>query len=280
MQEIIDYFNTIPSLHRTLILVGGITFFWLIESAVPLFNYKIDKWRHASLNIFFTLTTILVNFILAFILVKTSDFIISKNYGILNIVKLPIFLFALVGLMMMDLISAYIAHYAEHKIKWLWVFHIVHHTDKYIDTTSANRHHPGESIIRFVFTTLAVAIVGAPMWLIMLYQSLSVLLSQFNHANIILPQWLNNILSLLLVTPQMHRVHHHYRQPYTDSNYGNIFCIWDKLFGTYKIANNSKLIYGVDTHMEEDNSSSFAKNLMLPFMPYKERLEYDSEEVL
>ena len=121
----------------------------------------------------------------------------------------------------------------EHKIKVLWRFHLIHHTDAHVDTTTANRHHPGESVIRFVFTTLAVLVVGAPMWMVMLYQSMSVVLSQFNHANIGLPGWLDRGLSWFIVTPDMHHVHHHYIQPYTDSNYGNIFAFWDRLFGTF-----------------------------------------------
>jgi sterol desaturase/sphingolipid hydroxylase (fatty acid hydroxylase superfamily) len=79
-------------------------------------------------------------------------------------------------------------HFVEHKTKFLWRFHLIHHTDTWVDTTSANRHHPGESIIRFTFTTLGVLIVGSPMWMIFLYQTLSVIATQFNHANIALPK--------------------------------------------------------------------------------------------
>lgn len=280
MDSIIQYFSTIPSLHRTFILVGGLTIFWLIESAIPLFQFKIGKWKHASLNIFFTLTTIIVNFSLAYILVKTSDYVVINKIGILQVFDMNIVLFTILGLLILDLISAYFVHYVEHKVKWLWLFHIVHHTDQYIDTTSANRHHPGESVIRFVFTTMAVIIVGAPMWMVMLYQSMSVVLSQFNHANITLPKWLDNVLLTVLCTPNMHRVHHHYKQPYTDSNFGNIFSFWDRIFGTYKIADNSKLIYGVDTHMEGEASSNLMTNLKMPFMPYRKRIEYEREEVL
>lgn len=73
MQTIIDYFATIPSLHRSLILVGGISFFWVLEGAVPLFRFKYKKWKHALPNLFFTLTTSIVNFALAFLLLKTAD---------------------------------------------------------------------------------------------------------------------------------------------------------------------------------------------------------------
>jgi hypothetical protein len=90
MDTIIDYFSNIPSSHRTIILVGGLTIFWLIESAIPLFKFNYRKWEHAKVNIFFTVTTIVVNFSMAFILVKTSDYVTSHKIGLLHVLDLPI----------------------------------------------------------------------------------------------------------------------------------------------------------------------------------------------
>lgn len=265
MESIIDYFANIPTSHRSLILVGGITFFWLIESATPLFRFKINKWKHAGINIFFTLTTILVNFTLAFILVSSSQWVEANGIGILQMIALPTWAMAIVGLLLMDLVGAYLPHLVEHKTPFLWKFHVVHHTDQHVDTTTANRHHPGESVIRFIFTTLGVIIVGAPMWLVFMYQSLSVVLSQFNHSNINIPLGLDKALRTVVVTPNMHRVHHHYQLPLTDTNYGNIFSIWDRLFGTYAVVDNKKLIYGVDTYMEEQEHQNIPTMLKIPF---------------
>ncbi|KIQ24287.1 sterol desaturase [Flavobacterium sp. MEB061] len=266
MNEIIAYFSTIPSSHRSLILVGGITIFWLIENTFPLFRMQYRKWHHAGINIFFTITTIIVNFILAFILIKTAAWTTENNFGILQwLPKIPIWLYILIGLLLLDLIGAYLAHFIEHKIKFLWRFHLIHHTDTWIDTTTANRHHPGESIIRFLFTTAGVLIVGSPMWMVFLYQSLSVIASQFNHANISLPPKLDNILSYFIVSPNMHKVHHHYVLPYTDSNYGNIFSVWDRLFGTFTTLPKEELIYGVDTHMTADEHNKLKNLLKIPF---------------
>ena len=234
LDTIIQYFENIPSLHRTLILVGGLTLFSLIESAVPLFSLKYDRWKHAGINLFFTLTTIVVNFVLAFLLVKTADWVVAHEFGIIQWIHLPLWGQLIIGLLLLDFIGAYVVHYIEHHVTWMWKFHVVHHTDQNVDTTTANRHHPGESVIRFVFAIIATLIVGAPMWLVFLYQSMSVVLSQFNHANITLPKWLDKGLLMIFCTPNMHRVHHHYRMPYSDSNYGNIFSFWDKIFGTYK----------------------------------------------
>jgi sterol desaturase/sphingolipid hydroxylase (fatty acid hydroxylase superfamily) len=266
MNELIQYFSTIPSSHRSLILVGGITIFWLIENAFPLFRFDYKKWNHAGINFFFTLTTIVINFMLAFILLKAADWTIANHFGILQwLPSINIWLYAIVGLLLLDLIGAWLAHFVQHKTKLLWRFHLIHHSDTWVDTTSANRHHPGESVIRFVFTTLGVLIVGTPMWLVFLYQTLSVVATQFNHANISMPKKLDTFLSYFIVSPHMHKVHHHYVLPYTDSNYGNIFSIWDRLFGTFRTLEKDEIVYGIDTHMEPEEHNKIKNLLHIPF---------------
>ncbi len=270
MQEFFDYFKNIPSLHRSIILVGGLAFFWLIEGAVPLFKFNYKKWRHALPNIFFTLTTVVINFVLAFLLLKSADWVTTNNFGIINwLPEMSLGLYIFLGVLFLDFFGAYLAHLVEHKIGVLWMVHLVHHTDHNVDTTTANRHHPIESVIRFTFTLFGVIIVGAPIGVVMLYQSLSLVLSQFNHANIKLPKRLDKTLSYILVSPDMHKVHHHYRLPYTDSNYGNIFSIWDRLLGTYLEFDREKLVYGVDVFPDEQKNGHIGELLKQPFQPYE-----------
>ena len=266
METLINYFSSIPSSHRALILAGGITIFWMIESTLPFIKFNYNKWQHARINIFFTLTTIIINFVLAFSLLKTALWTTENHFGILN--WLPIinpWLFAILGLLLLDLIGAYLVHLIEHKAKFLWRFHLIHHTDTWVDTTTANRHHPGESILRFIFTIIGVLLVGTPMWIVFLYQTLSVVATQFNHANIVLPKKIDVFLSYFIVSPDMHKVHHHYVLPYTDSNYGNIFSIWDRLFGTFMTLDRDQLIYGVDTHMNPKEHNKLSNLLKIPF---------------
>jgi sterol desaturase/sphingolipid hydroxylase (fatty acid hydroxylase superfamily) len=266
MNEVVSYFSSIPSSHRSLILVGGITIFWLLENAFPLFNFNYKKWQHAGINIFLTLTTILVNFSLAFILLKTSDWTIAHNFGVLPwLPEIPLWLYTLIGLLLLDLIGAYAVHFVEHKVKFLWRFHLIHHTDTWIDATSANRHHPGESVIRFCFTTLGILVVGSPMWMVFLYQTISIISTQFTHANFSLPKKLDAFLSYFLVSPNMHKVHHHYMLPYTDSNYGNIFSIWDRLFGTFMYLPKEEIVYGIDTHKNPEEHNKLGNLLKIPF---------------
>ncbi len=269
MEELIAYFENIPTAHRSIILVGGITFFWLLEYAVPLFRFDYKKFRHGGLNIFFTLTTIVVNFALAFVLLKSSDWTVANGFGVLQWLDLPLWATILLGVVLLDLIGAWLAHWVQHKVKVLWGFHLIHHTDNHVDTTTANRHHPGESVIRFLFTCLGVLIVGAPVGIIMLYQSLSVVLSQFNHANISLPKGVDNAISWLIVSPDMHKVHHHHELPYTDTNYGNIFSVWDRLFGTFAKMRNEDIVFGVDTYPDEVANRHIGKLLKIPFKRYK-----------
>jgi len=279
METIIAYFETIPSLHRSLILIGGLTFFWILEGSFSLFNFQYKKWKHALPNVFFTLTTVVINFVLAFLLLNTSDWTVKNEFGILFwLTDLPLWADAILGLLLMDLIGAYLPHWTEHRVKPLWMIHLVHHSDHYVDTTTANRHHPLESLVRFGFTLFGVFIIGANMGIVMLYQSLSLISTQFNHANIKLPKKIDLYLSYFLVSPDMHKTHHHYRLPYTDSNFGNIFSIWDRLFGTYLSFDREKLVYGVDVFYDKEANGKISTLIKQPFQPYsKPTLSTESE---
>jgi sterol desaturase/sphingolipid hydroxylase (fatty acid hydroxylase superfamily) len=268
MSALASYFEQIPSSHRALILAGGIAVFWLWENAAPLVRFRYRKWSHALVNFFFTATTIVVNFALAFLLVGAADRVAREQVGLLFLLPpLPLAVQALVGLLVLDLVGAWLPHFVQHKTPPMWRLHLVHHSDTTVDTTSANRHHPGESVVRFVFTTLAVVVAGAPIWMVFLYQSVSVVLSQFNHANIALPAALDRALSWVIVSPDMHKVHHHYVLPYTDSNYGNVFSVWDRLFRTFRTMDRTTIVYGVDTHMDPKEHATIGALLTMPFRP-------------
>jgi len=280
LENLISYFETIPSLHRSLILVGGISFFWLLEGVLPLYKFSYKKWKHAVPNIFFTLTTVLINFGLAFLLLNTADWVKINDFGIINwLPEMPLWLYALLGVILLDFFGAYLAHFVEHKVKPLWMIHLVHHTDHHVDTTTANRHHPLESVIRFIFTLFGVFVVGAPIAIVMLYQSLSLVATQFTHANIKLPRKVDNALSYFLVSPDMHKVHHHYVLPYTDSSYGNIFSIWDRMFGTFMKLDRDKLVYGVDVFPDETENSNIGNLLKQPFQNYRKPTIIPSKDI-
>jgi sterol desaturase/sphingolipid hydroxylase (fatty acid hydroxylase superfamily) len=270
MEEIINYFENIPTLHRSLLLVGGISFFWFLEGIIPLAQYNYKKWRHALPNFFFTLTTILINFSMAFLLLNISDWTVINNFGLLHLIpSLPLLGEVILGVLVLDFIGAYLPHYTEHRIKPLWMIHLVHHSDPNVDTTTANRHHPLESVVRFFFTLLGVFILGASIGIIMLYQAISVIATQFSHANISLPKKIDRWISYFLVSPDMHKVHHHYRLPYTDTNFGNIFSIWDRILGTFCYFDREKIIFGVDVFPDAKKNTQIGSLLKQPFERYQ-----------
>jgi sterol desaturase/sphingolipid hydroxylase (fatty acid hydroxylase superfamily) len=213
---------------------------------------------------------------LAFLLLRTADWVQANNFGLINwLPEMPIALYALLGVLFLDFFGAYLAHYTEHKVKPLWMVHLVHHSDHKVDTTTANRHHPIESVIRFSFTLFGVFLVGTPIAIVMLYQSLSLISTQFTHANIKISPQVDKLLSYLIVSPDMHKVHHHYKLPYTDSNYGNIFSIWDRVFGTYMELDRDGIVYGVDTFPDEVKNSSLKELLKQPFQGYRKPTEME-----
>lgn len=270
MYELINYFENIPTIHRSILIVGGITIFWFLEGLFPLVRFNYKKWQHAIPNFFFTLTTIVINLSMAFLLLNTSDWTIHNNFGLLQwIPGLTLWGEIILGVLLLDFVGAYLPHYTEHRIKPLWMIHLVHHSDPNVDTTTANRHHPLESIIRFLFTLFGVFIIGTSIGIVMLYQALSLVSTQFNHANIRLPKKLDQWISYIIVSPDMHKIHHHYRLPYTDTNFGNIFSIWDRMFGTFSNYEREKIIYGVDVFPDEKKNSQIKSLLKQPFEKYK-----------
>lgn len=270
MEAIVNFFDNIPTEFRAGILIGGVVIFWIVEGTLPLFKFQYKKVRHAGLNLFFTLTTAIIGFGLAGALLAASDFVANNQFGLLYIFELPLWAQLVVGVLLLDFIGAYLVHWTEHKVKWMWKFHLVHHSDTTVDVTTGLRHHPGETVFRIGFTIIAVMLVGTPMWIIMFYQSMSVLFAHITHANINMPRSLDRALSYVFITPLMHKVHHHYTQPLTDTNYGNIFSFWDRLFGTFAQVDDAKeLIYGIDTHMKPEENDKMGNLLQIPFQPYR-----------
>ena len=270
MQTIITYYETIPPLHRSLIFVGGLSLFWLLENNFPLQQFRYKKWKHALPNLFFTSTTVVINFLLAFLLLHLADWVVNEKFGLLYFIEgIPFWLHAILGLLLLDLVGAFLPHWLEHQVKPLWMIHLVHHSDHKVDTTTANRHHPLESFVRFVFTLIGVFVIGTSIGIVMLYQTSSLIATQFNHANLKLPKKVDLFLSYFIVSPDMHKIHHHYVLPFTDSNYGNIFSFWDRLFGTYKYLDREKVVYGVDVSYDEKTNSKISSLLIQPFQKYK-----------
>ena len=123
-------------------------------------------------------------------------------------------------------------HLANHRVPLLWRFHEVHHLDRFLDTTSALRFHFGEVLLSALARAAVIYLLGFPFSSILVFETLLLMATLFHHSNLRLPARLEGALSLVIITPSIHWVHHHARQSDTDSNYGTIFSFWDRIFAS------------------------------------------------
>lgn len=266
--NIIEHFQTLEQrpLERMAILVGGLLLFWIIEGAIPLLplSYKKNKLRHAGVNFVFTVIHLIIHTGLAVLIVKLSDWCKESSFGVVYWVHAGVWLTIFIGVMALDF-SSWLVHLVMHKVPLLWRFHLIHHSDTNVDVTTGLRHHPGDSLLRGIFFLLLIFISGAPMYAVMIYQTLVVLSTAFTHANISLPRWLDRSLSFILVSPNMHKVHHHWKQPYTDSNYGAVFSVWDRLLGTFSKLDTKDIRYGLDRYYSGEQDENVMALMKKPF---------------
>lgn len=157
----------------------------------------------------------------------------SHHFGLLNQVAVPAAAAFALALLLRSLV-AYVAHWASHRVPLLWRLHRVHHTDTAVDLSTGFRHHPLELLAIAPFYAAATALLGLPVAAVAAYETASVALTLWTHVNLRLPRWAERALRLLIVTPGMHHIHHSALRAETDSNYGELFSLWDRLFGTYR----------------------------------------------
>jgi sterol desaturase/sphingolipid hydroxylase (fatty acid hydroxylase superfamily) len=153
-----------------------------------------------------------------------------------------------------------------HHVKWMWRLHLVHHADTHVDATSGTRHHPGDLAFRLIASMVAIVAFGIPAIYYVVYRLLTPFFGYFTHANIKLPGKLDQLLSYIIVTPDMHKFHHHYQAPWTDSNFGNIFSCWDRLFGTLVYEDTKDIHYGLDI-MDDSRDLDFFYQMKAPIDP-------------
>tara|TARA_B110000908_G_C10024510_1_gene344424 strand:- start:152 stop:724 length:573 start_codon:yes stop_codon:yes gene_type:complete len=177
---------------------------------------------------------------------------------------LPIWVELLIAVLALDFSAQYIVHYLLHKIPFMWRFHMVHHSDTNVDATSATRHHPGDYLMREVFALLVIILFGIPLAYYLFYRMVTVFFAYFTHANFYMPKTIDKILSLVFVTPNMHKFHHHFEMPWTDTNFGNIFSFWDRIFGTLTYDDPKKVTFGLDL-LDSTKDQDILYQLKIPF---------------
>lgn len=268
-QNPIAFFQTLDQhpLLRMGILVIGLLFFWIVEGSIPLLGltYKKNKLRHAAVNFGFTLIHLVIHTFLAILIIKLSDWCFQHNFGLVYWLNAGIAGSIVISFLTLDFFGGWLVHITEHKVPLLWRFHVIHHADNNVDVTTGLRHHPGESILRGLFFFMGILVSGAPMYAVMIFQTLLILATAFTHANISLPKWMDKTLSYVFISPNMHKVHHHWKQPFTDSNYGAVLSVWDRLLGTYRKMDPSEIRYGLDRYYPNENDEDFIELMKSPF---------------
>ncbi len=157
----------------------------------------------------------------------------QRMVGLFHQVAMPLPLLVLLTLLVRGFIS-FFTHFLNHKIPFLWRFHRVHHLDTELDVSSTVRFHPVEFFLSSAIGLPIVFAFGLSPWVLAVYELLDVAVTLFSHSNLRIPQWIDRRLRYLIVTPDLHRVHHSSWQPETDSNFGAVFPIWDLFFGTFR----------------------------------------------
>lgn len=253
-----------PSWQKLLCIFTCLSFNWIIEALVPLFKFEYKKAKHVGVNLVFLMLSLTVNVLFGLATVGVFAWAATNQFGLLYMIDLPIWAELVLAIMILDLVAQYSVHYLLHRVPWMWRFHMIHHSDTHVDATTGTRHHPGDYVTREVFALVAIVISGIPLAYYLFYRILTIFFAYFTHANISLPRWLDKAMSIVFVTPDMHKFHHHFERPWTDTNFGNIFSFWDRIFGTMVYDDAKKVEFGLDV-LDDSRDEDIMYQLTVPF---------------
>jgi sterol desaturase/sphingolipid hydroxylase (fatty acid hydroxylase superfamily) len=192
----------------------------------------------------------------------------TRQWGLFNQVEVPGWFAVLASVVMLDVLI-YFQHVMFHAVPALWRLHRVHHTDLDFDVTTGARFHPIEIVLSMLIKFAAIVLLGPPLLAVVLFEVILNAMSMFNHGNVRLPQWLDRALRLLVVTPDMHRVHHSRLEHETNSNFGFNLSLWDRVFGTYRDQpedGHTGMVIGIDTWRDPGHCVRLPGLLLQPFL--------------
>ncbi len=264
MEAFLEFFETMPSWQKLAWIFACLSFNWIGEAIRPLFDFDYKKLKHIGVNMVFLASDILINLLFGIATVGIFAWASASEFGLLYHIDLPLWLELVIGVMFLDFMAQYAVHVLLHRVPFMWRFHMIHHSDTHVDATTATRHHPGDYVCREIFALIAILLAGIPLAFYLFYRILTVFFAYFSHANIRLPRALDRVLSYVIVTPDMHKFHHHFERPWTDTNFGNIFSFWDRIFGTLVYEDAKQVEYGLDM-LDDSRSQDIAYQFMVPF---------------
>jgi len=216
----------------------------LIETAVPMFMAK--PWKHPrrTANLGLTALSFVSNWILASVAAFAAVWL--RPTGLLAGLGWPMWIQVLGGIVVLDFSVGYLSHRTMHMWSPMWRFHQIHHSDDFVDVTTTYRTHPVETVWRFVFAIVPVWMLGLPAQAVVIQRLLQATNGVIEHANIRLWAPLDRVLSLIWVTPNVHKIHHSRQVSETNSNYANLLTLYDRLLGTYTPAARAEtVVYGL-----------------------------------
>ncbi len=229
---------------------------WLAEGLAPLWAAGRARVRHAVRNATMGIINAGVRALfLPGLLLGVTGAARDVSFGLLNLIEWVWWVELLAAMLLLDF-WGYLQHVVAHHVPLLWRFHAVHHHDAQMDSTTAFRFHAGEIVVWSLALLAAVPVLGLSMFHVLAYEVVLILLSLFHHANLRLPRWLDRGLRWIIVTPSMHIVHHSRWHVETDSNFGPVLSVWDRLCGTLRISRNPGAIRpGLDGYRAKDHST-------------------------
>lgn len=224
---------------------------------------RAQRWRaNVGLAI---VNTLLVRFILPGSAVALAVIAAREGWGLFNRLALPSWLAVPAGIVVLDLV-VYLQHVLFHSVPILARLHAVHHADPDFDLTTGIRFHPLEILLSALIKLAAVAAIGAPVVAVLVFELLLNATAMFNHANASLPGWLEPWVRRVLVTPDMHRIHHSVVEAERNSNYGFCLALWDRLLGTYTPAPRGALLIGLAAWRDSRTIATLPGTLRMPFL--------------
>ncbi len=233
-------------------------------AAWPWLISRHKRWqRHIALSL---LSKVIIQIIFPFLAVTTAYIAQVKGIGYFNRNPLPLWLEIICAMMFLDLVM-YLQHRMMHRMSLFWRVHRVHHIDKHLDLSTGLRFHPIEEILTMGFKLLAVSFLGAPVVAVLLYEILLNAVTMFVHMNIHLSSKIDHLLRWVMITPNMHRIHHSDYLKETNSNYGFILSCWDRLFGSYTpmaMTGEFKISLGLED-FRDPKFQTFENMLLVPF---------------
>ncbi len=213
--------------------LGVLATLMVVEALAPRRRQAIGRWRRWPGNVaIVVLDTLVVRLIFPAAAIGVAMAAQAHGWGVFNVMDLPDWLTILLSLLALDLLI-YAQHVAFHAVPLLWRVHRMHHSDPEIDVTTALRFHPIEITLSLILKFAAIVALGVPPLAVLIFEVVLNAAAMFNHSNVALPRALDRVLRWVIVTPDMHRVHHSIVARETNSNFGFNLPWWDHLFGSY-----------------------------------------------